>query len=90
MSEREFLTKDQAIELVGGKREYIHCFLQSLSNYHAALLGADWTWDEFEKALDEESVIEVAGSNAAAMNHPLAILKNQTWYFFAKVKNENQ
>ena len=79
--EREYLTKEQAIELVGGKREEIHCFL----NPGGMLVGADWSWKEFVDLLDKSEVIEKAGEQAQAMNHPLAVYSGK-WYFFEKTE----
>ena len=77
------LTKDQAIELVGGKREFIHCF----KNPNGMLIGADWKWTEFEKLLDEAStdikgIITPSGQTATNMKHPLAVFHKGSWNFF--------
>lgn len=74
----ETLTKDQAIEFVGGKRDEIHCFL----NPGGMLLGADWSWDAFEKILDDADSIQKSGEQATRMRHPLAVLANNKWHFF--------
>lgn len=73
------LSKDEAIALVGGKREEIHCFIQG----GMMLVGADWGWDEFERAVDRaESRVE-AGEQAQRMKHPLAMFVDGKWKFFA-------
>lgn len=86
MSEQiERLTKEQAIELVGGKRETIHSFMGG----GMILLGADYSWDQFEKTLDEAIEIQKAGEQATRMNHPLAVKKPEgKWIFFETNKKE--
>ena len=81
--ELKVLTKEQAIELVGGKRDYIHCF----KNPNGMLLGADWKWEKFEELLDEVStdikgIITHSGQTATNMKHPLAVFQNGSWNFF--------
>ena len=78
MSEvREYLSKEEAIKIVGGKRDSIHCFL----NPGGMLIGADWSWNEFDKLLNEAEEIVKAGKQAVAMRHPLAVFKDR-WHFF--------
>ncbi len=75
------LTKDEAVALVGGVRETIHCFL----NPGGMLLGADWNWHEFETALEKAERIEEAGDTAKSMKHPLALFNGGKWQFFEAV-----
>lgn len=77
---REFLNKQEAINLVGGKRDTIHCFM----NPNGFLIGADWSWSEFEEILDQADQIELAGATAASMGHPLCVWNNNKPYFFSK------
>lgn len=81
----ELLTKEQAITLVGGKREYIHCFVQN----GGPLIGADWEWSAFEECLDSADKITTSGSGAAAMRHPLAV-HSGGWRFFETCEDELQ
>lgn len=83
-TKREFLTKEQAIELVGGVRKTIHCFL----NPSGILLGADWSWKEFENALDEAETIEKAGESAIKMKHPLCLFVKGKFHFFEQINNK--
>lgn len=78
--ETERLTKQEAIDLVGGKSEYIHCF----KNPNGMLLGADWAWEEFEKELEIATRLAPSGPMAEKLNHPLAVFSGGRWMFFGK------
>ena len=80
------MTKDEAIELVGGKRDYIHCFVNPRGGM---LLGADWSWESFEEALDTAQEFGKAGGQAQQMKHPLFIKDKENHYnFFEKNNND--
>ena len=76
----KLLSKEEAIKLVGGKRDYIHCFL----NPNGMLIGTDWSWNEFDELLNETEKIMEAGEQAKRMKHPLAVFKNK-WHFFEAI-----
>lgn len=80
--EMKSLTHLEARQLVGGGREYIHCF----TNPNGMLIGADWPWFEFERALENASEIVHAGAAATAMGHTLAVRVDGRWLFFEKKK----
>lgn len=76
------MTKEQAIELVGGRHEEIHCFL----NPGGMLIGADWSWKSFEECLDNAERITIAGESASRMGHGLAVYTYGKWHFFETKK----
>ncbi len=66
---KEILSKNQAIDLIGGQKEFVHSFINS----NGMLLGCDLTWEMFIEKLNKASVIEKAGEQATRMNHPLCL-----------------
>ena len=76
----ELLTKDEAIALVGGESELIHCFI----NAGFGLIGADWDWPKFLQALDNAKSIQHSGATAVSMGHPVAVSDGEKWMFFGK------
>lgn len=76
------MTKEEAVTLVGGEREYIHAF----KNPNGMLVGADWDWKTFLSELDSADEIVHAGEAATQMKHPLAVRKNDRWTFFERVE----
>lgn len=73
------LTILESIDLVKGKRESIHCFVQA----PFALIGADWSWESFETALSKATYRTMAGERARALGHPLALSVDGKWIFFS-------
>jgi len=78
MSEVKKLTISEAIELVGGEREYIHCFM----NPNGMLLGADWQWQRFLDEMETATRLAPAGPTAERMGHPLGVFSAGSWKFF--------
>lgn len=76
MSEREFLTIDQAKAMLAEGKN-IHTFRQS--GY--ALLGADWERSEIIKALESSDSIELSGQAATALGHGICIKDESGWLF---------
>ena len=79
------LTIEEAIKLVGGKRDYVHCF----KNPGGMLIGADWEWHKFVSLMEGAERIEAAGETAQSMKHPLAVLANGSWHFF-ELRGDNE
>lgn len=77
---REFLTKDQAIELIGGKADYVHRFV----NAGPMLFGCDVGWDSFLETLDKAKTIEKSGETATKMNHPICLSVDNRHEFYGK------
>jgi hypothetical protein len=62
------LTPDHAEGLLP-EGEYVHNFIQS----NFAFLGCDYARADAVKAFGEAQQIEIAGENAKAMRHPIAV-----------------
>ncbi len=77
---KEILTKDQAIDLIGGEKEYVHSF----KNPNGMLIGCDVSWKEFLQKIEYAEVIEKAGEQATSMNHPLCLTINGKYEFIGK------
>ena len=71
------MTKEEALALVGSPRETIHCLVQA----GFALIGADWTWAEFENAIKCSSQLSKSGQTATSMGYGLAV-NYAGWKFF--------
>lgn len=70
---RVLITPEQAIELLPDG-EWIHTF----NNLAFGLIGADWTRDEVIEELRRCDTIEIAGNNARALGHGLAVYNSST------------
>lgn len=70
--------RTESFEMVGGRRETIHCFL----NPNGMLIGADWDWTKFEEILSRAERISKSGEKATAMGHPVAVYSDGRWAFF--------
>lgn len=68
---RRFITVEEAIALLP-EGDYIHTFYQMGST----LVGADWDRADILQKLTECDKIEVAGDQARAMGHGLAVYRS--------------
>ena len=76
--DRLVITADEAISLLP-EGEYVHNFMQG----GMALIGCDYERAEAESALRTAIEIEIAGSMARSMKHPIACWKtNKSVSFF--------
>lgn len=81
MSEaRFFLSRERAIELLGGPSDQVHCF----RNAAFGLAGADWHWRKFEELLAKADKVELSGPTATKLGHPLCVWVDGSAYFFGK------
>lgn len=75
--EREFITKDRALELIGD-RETVHVFLNPSASM---LIGADWSLGDIKNILDKAETIEIGGEQCKAMKHPIVALHGGKYHF---------
>lgn len=80
--EREFITKEKALEMIGEKEE-VHVF----RNPSGMLIGADWPMKEIRELLDNAKTIEIGGASCRSMGHPLVVqAKGERGFHFLEAK----
>lgn len=75
------LTKEKAIEILGGKRFKVHCYDLTLFGVH----GTKINWQKFEKLLDKSEKIVKTWDIPERASHPVAVLYQGNWKLFGKV-----
>lgn len=76
MSERLFLTKEQALSALP-EGEDIHCFVSG-----GILIGADWSREQVEQYIKDADTAEIGGGMCRRMGHGLAVFGTDGLKFF--------
>lgn len=76
MSERLFLTKEQALSTLP-EGEDIHCFVSG-----GILIGADWSREQVEQYIKDADTAEIGGGMCRRMGHGLAVFGTDGLKFF--------
>lgn len=76
MSERLFLTKEQALSTLP-EGEDIHCFVSG-----GILIGADWSREQVEQYIKDADTAEIGGEMCRRMGHGLAVFGTDGLKFF--------
>jgi len=76
MSERLFLTKEQALSTLP-EGEDIHCFVSG-----GILIGADWSRKQVEEYIKNAETVEIGGGMCRSMGHGLAVFGTDGLKFF--------
>jgi hypothetical protein len=74
MSERRYITPDEAISLLPDGDE-IHTFIDS-----GCLIGADWSREEIIDKISSSDVREITGPAARGMGHGLVVYNKSAKY----------
>jgi len=76
MSERLFLTKEQALSALPEDKD-IHCFVSG-----GILIGADWSREQVERYIKDADTAEIGGGMCRRMGHGLAVFGTDGLKFF--------